>query len=116
MLASYFNTKLIQTLFFYKIKVPPWKSNLFSLNKRMYIHPQRISQVDIKKLKADPIQTLLLIVFEELLTSPSSLASASADIINPSALMRVSLSTVDVGALETVGAGVVISDARTVGK
>lgn len=70
-------------------------------------HPHSISQVISTRLNADPIH--ILKVFEELLMLPSSLASASAEIINPSASIRVSLSTV------VVGRYVVIRDTGKVG-
>ena len=59
-------------------------------------YPQSTSQVISTRLTADPTIRILR-VFEELLMLPSSLASASAEIINPSASIRVSLSTVVVG-------------------
>ncbi len=59
-------------------------------------HPHSTSQVISTRLNTDPTIRILR-VFEELLMLPSSLASASAEIINPSASIRVSLSTIVVG-------------------
>lgn len=71
-------------------------------------HPQSTSQVISTRLNADPMQRILNVV-EELLMLSSSLASASAEIINPSASIRVSLST------NVVGKDVVTRDTDNVG-
>jgi hypothetical protein len=76
-------------------------------------HAQRISQAVTTKLNADPIQTPLLKVFEELLpTLPSELTSAKDDIIKPS---RVFFAAVVVGALDKVGELDIVGDVDTVG-